>query len=519
MMKYLEVNWKQANETVKRLQRQMIAAYREGDGGKVNDIQQKIVRSFAARALAVRKVTTNAGCKTSGVDGIIWDELSARVKAIEELRVISENLNSYKPGSVKRVWVPEVNGDKRPLGIPNMKDRAIQALIALAIDPLVEESSDRNSFGFRKSRSAEDAICRIRYLLDKTWSPRWILVAGIENCFDHITHEAILSRTPLYSKQPIEEWLKAGIFEFGTIIESESGTPQGGVISPILCNIALNGLEKAIPDKPKVNVVRYADDFIVTAPTKKFLEKEAIPAIKEFLKQRGLNLSPTKTRIVNIEEDWVKFLGWEMKRTMTNVRLNNISTQDTVLVIRPSKFAENRIKNQIRAITVENKSIKELICEINSVVREWTNYFRGSYHSQIVFKRLGHYIQGRLWAWAKKTHPTRSVAWIKENYIFETENRIWRWGMNSKLLVMDPMEVEISVTSPIKLDLNPYTAEGEEYFKRKITIRDLPWMRRESTRGGTDWLTSYCAWKKRKRIHTSEHPTTTQDLSSTSNLY
>lgn len=272
--------------------------------------------------MAVRKVVTNKGGKTAGIDGIVWTSPQEYWDAIQNLASLTENSREYKAQPVRRVYIPRVNspGEKRPLGIPTMTDRAMQALYHLGVDPAVEAVSDPNSYGFRKCRSTHDAITAIRSILDKETHPRWVLEADISKCFDRIDHEFLLKKTPICHKHVLKSWLKSGIMEELNYFETEEGTPQGGIMSPTLCNVALNGIEGQIKAAiPKINgisqgihTIRYADDMVITGKSKEVVTR-CKEILAKFLAVRGLELNEKKTLITHVREGF-DFLGFSIKR-------------------------------------------------------------------------------------------------------------------------------------------------------------------------------------------------------------
>lgn len=375
---------------------QIVKAATKNDMREVYRLQIILVTSFEGRALAVRRVVTSSGGKTSGIDLISWLTPAARFQAILELGAITNAPNKYKSLPLKRVMIPKNNSTElRPLGIPSMMDRAVQAVYHLAVDPVVEVRSDPNSFGFRKGRSQHDAIAYIRSWLDKSYSPEFILETDIAKCFDNISHDFLMRATPICHKHVLMEWLKSGYIFEGLKHSTDSGTPQGGVISPTLCNIALNGIEaeirKAFPvnktmkdGKPKVYVCRYADDMVITGRSKEIL-LQVKEIIQEFLAVRGLELKEAKTRLVTIHEGFY-FLGFNISRKKYNPILNKLTNQPTVLRIKPSDKAIQSIISKIKAIIWTNKTeIAKLVKELNPVIRGFCNYYKISYHSQATF--------------------------------------------------------------------------------------------------------------------------------------
>jgi RNA-directed DNA polymerase len=271
------IDWQKVNREVRRLQTRIVKAQQEGKRGKVKALQRLLTHSFSGKALAVRRVTENQGKRTAGVDKVIWDTLQKKVAAIHELRQ-----RDYHPQPLRRVYIPKKNGKMRPLGIPTMKCRAMQALYLLALDPVAETTADPNSYGFRPQRSAADAIEQCFNVLGKQASPQWILEGDIKACFDRISHEWLCANIPM-DKGILRKWLKAGFIEKNVLKPTEEGTPQGGICSPVLANITLDGLEKMLMERFKdttrasrkarsmVHVVRYADDFIITGRSKELL--------------------------------------------------------------------------------------------------------------------------------------------------------------------------------------------------------------------------------------------------------
>lgn len=306
------ISWPNVRKKVMRLQMRIAKATREGKHRKANSLSWILTHSYYAKLLAVRRVTTNKGKNTAGVDGVIWKTSAQKVAAIAAL-----NRHGYKPMPLRRHYIPKKNGKKRPLGIPTMRDRATQALYALALKPIAETRGDPNSYGFRDGRSCHDAIQQVFNALAKLYSAQWILEGDIKSCFDEINHAWLLENIPM-DKKILKAWLEAGYVEEGQRFPTKEGTPQGGIISPLLANMTLDGLEKTIygPNKRNrqlVNVIRFADDFVATGRTKELLENEALPATKRFLYPRGLKLSDVKTLITNID-DGFDFLGFHVRK-------------------------------------------------------------------------------------------------------------------------------------------------------------------------------------------------------------
>ena len=311
-LQWKKIDWNKTETYVNRLQVRIAKATQEKKWNKVKRLQYLLTHSFYAKALAVRRVTTNKGKNTSGVDKELWTTMASKMKA-----VLSLTDKNYKAKPLRRVYI-EKKGKKakRPLGIPCMYDRAMQALYALALEPVAETTADTKSFGFHKGRSCQDACEYIFTALSRKFSPTWVLEGDIKGCFDNISHQWLIDNIPM-DKSILNQFLKAGFVFKDKLFATDEGTPQGGVISPILANMALDGIQKVLVEnfdtnskgkidarlhnKNQVNLVRYADDFIVTARTEEIALK-AKEVIKDFLKTRGLGLSEEKTLITNINE-------------------------------------------------------------------------------------------------------------------------------------------------------------------------------------------------------------------------
>jgi RNA-directed DNA polymerase len=299
------------------LQLRIVKAWQEGRRRKVKILQRMLTRSLSGKALAVKRVTENQGKRTPGVDGTTWSTPELKSRA-----VLSLKQRGYKPRPLRRVYIPKSNGKMRPLGIPTMKDRAMQALYLLALEPIAECTADGNSYGFRLKRSTADAIEKCFTVLCRKTSAKWILEGDIKGCFDNINHDWLIAHIPT-DKAILHKWLKAGFIEGRTWWLTKAGTPQGGIISPVLANMALDGLETELRRKFKqavkfqlsdmVNLVRYADDFIITGRSKEMLENEVKPLIAKFLCERGLELSPEKTSITHIDQGF-DFLGFNVRK-------------------------------------------------------------------------------------------------------------------------------------------------------------------------------------------------------------
>src|ERR687888_1000986 len=264
-MDWHSIPWKTVNENVRRLQARIVQATKAGKRNKVKALQRILTHSFSGKALAVRRVTENQGKNTPGVDKVLWSTPEEKAMAVQELQS-----RGYAAQPLRRLYIPKPNGKQRPLGIPTMKDRGMQALYLQALDPIAETQADTHSYGFRKERSCADAITQCYRVLFREDMPTWILEGDIKSCFDMISHNWLLAHLPM-EESILEKWLKAGYMEKSVWHPSDEGTPQGGIISPVLANMTLDGLERRLRERfpkttvkgiaAKVNFVRYADDF------------------------------------------------------------------------------------------------------------------------------------------------------------------------------------------------------------------------------------------------------------------
>ncbi|WP_036305015.1 group II intron reverse transcriptase/maturase [Methylobacter tundripaludum] len=468
-----DIDWVECHKNVKRLQARIVKATAEKQWGKVKKLQRMLTHSFAAKAIAVKRVTENEGKRTSGVDGETWNTPESKAKAIDSLK-----RRGYKSSPLRRVEIPKKNGKKRKLGIPTMRDRAMQALHLLALEPVAETTADFNSYGFRPERSTADAREQCFIALAKKDRPQWILEADIKGCFDNISHEWLLENIPLDQKI-LKEWLKAGVIYNGKFTETETGTPQGGIISPTLANLALDGLEKVINQNfkdqeyrvngvrkfksQKVNFIRYADDFVITGNSKELLENEVKPLVENFLKERGLELSPEKTKITHIN-DGFDFLGWNFRK------------YDSKLLIKPSKESIKSILDKARGILDSNKNAKteNVINLLNPVITGWANYHKGTVAKEI-FSYVDHKIWIKTWNWAVRRHPNKGKLWIREKYFKTIDNQNWvlsgedQGELTKRLKRMSATPIERH--TKIQADVNPYDPKYEQYFEKRLHVK------------------------------------------------
>jgi RNA-directed DNA polymerase len=459
------LSWDKINKQVIRLQIRIAKAEREGKKGRVKALQRILTSSFYAKCLAVKRVVLNKGGKTPGVDGIIWRTSRQKIQA-----VLSLKRRGYNPLPSKRIYVPKKQkGKLRPISIPTMKDKAMQALWLMALIPIAEQRADPNSYGFRPKRSTQDAREQCFNILSRTGSARWIFEGDIYSCFDKISHQWLLENIPM-DKQILRKFLKAGFMEKQRLYHTELGTEQGSIISPTLALMALSGIEgrirssrKRARDKEKINFISYADDFVITGDSPELLEEKVIPIVIEFLKEVGLELSKEKSRITCID-DGFNFLGF------------NVRKYRGILLIKPSKENIKEFLTMIRSTIKANYPAKteNLINLLNPKIRGWANYFRGSVSSQ-TFSEIDDKIYKMLKSWMLRRHPNKRKSWITKKYFIRRGLSNWNFhamikdkkGNNTPLYLYRASGTPINRHIKIMSDANPYDPKFKEYFKHR----------------------------------------------------
>jgi RNA-directed DNA polymerase len=466
------IDWQAINRNVRRLQVRIVQATKERRWGRVRALQRLLTHSYSGKVLAVRRVTENNGKKTPGVDQEIWDTPEKKTQAVHALK-----RRGYQSQPLRRVCIPKSDGKTmRPLGIPTMKDRAQQALYLLALAPVVETTADKNSYGFRQQRSCADAIEQCFKAL-RSANTQWILEGDIKSCFDKISHDWLLAHV-LMDRVILQKWLKSGYMEKHVLHETPDGTPQGGIISPALANCALDGLERLLREKfpagkrlkslgggkPCVNLVRYADDFVITSKSKELLEGEIKPLVEQFLQERGLELSPTKTVITHVEHGF-DFLGQNVRRYPNGK-----------LLIKPSKKNVGTFLNGIRRIIKDAHGVSaaDLTDQLNPKIRGWTNYHRHVV-SKHTFGHVDRHIFSSLWQWARRRHPNKSPRWFKPKYFDRRGNRDWSFfgetcddeGRPNKVWLYHAKSTPIKRHVKVKGEANPYDPTYETYFEER----------------------------------------------------
>ena len=470
------IEWQAVHEQVHRLQSRIVKATKEGRWGKVKALQHLLTHSFSGKALAVKRVTENTGQRTPGVDRERWSTPQKKMVAVQSLKQ-----KGYQPRPQKRIFIPKANGKKRPLGILTMRDRAMQALYLLALDPVAETLADPHSYGFRKDRSPADAIERCFKIFVAKEAAQYILEGDIQSCFDEISHQWLKSHIPM-EKGILHKWLKAGFVYQKKLFPTDKGTVQGGPISPVLANLTLDGLEKKLtevfPPKAvkagkllyKVHLVRFADDFIISGSSKELLEKEVKPVVEAFLQERGLKLSQEKTRLTHINQGF-DFLGQNIRKYPNGK-----------LLIKPAKAKVKVFMAKVRELIKTHSSISagKLIVKLNPVIRGWANYHRHVV-SKKTFNELSSAIFRAIWRWVRRRHTHKHWHWRKQRYFKSIGLRNWvffgkvagKEGQVKEVELFNLAGVAIKRHTIVKSEANPYDRQWEEYFDQRLSLKWL----------------------------------------------
>jgi RNA-directed DNA polymerase len=460
------INWKKVQRTVRRLQVRIVKAVREGKWHKVKALVYLLTHSFSGRALAILRVVSNAGAKTPGVDGVTWsaDDCGAAFTLLRR--------RGYRPQPLRRVYIPKSDGRKRPLGIPTMIDRAQQALHLLGLDPIAESQADGHSYGFRLERCCADAIEQCHLLLGNPHGPEWILEGDIKSCFDQMGKEWLIEHIPM-DKDMLRSWLEAGYLEEGVVHPTMAGTPQGGIISPVLANCALDGLQALLANhfparskqRFKVHLVRYADDFIITGSSRFLLEHKVKPLVEQFLQERSLELSHEKTRVTHID-DGFDFLGQTIRRYPCGK-----------VLVKPSRKNVRTFLDKIRETIRASGSwtAGELIHRLNQQIKGWAMYHRYA-ASKRTFALVDQEIFRKIRRWCRRRHLTKSWGWIKKKYFRQEGHRHWifhgtlpdKEGKGIPVSLMEAGRVTVRRFVKIQSAANPYDPAWEPYLEERL---------------------------------------------------
>jgi RNA-directed DNA polymerase len=463
------LTWQTVELKVKRLQMRIAEAAKLKKYRRMRSLQWLLAHSFYGKLLAVKRVTSNKGKNTPGVDGVVWRTSRQKMRAVKSL-----GRHGYRARPLRRVYITKKSGKLRALGIPAMRDRAMQALHALALAPVAETWADPDSYGFREGRSCADAIEQCFSCLCQKFSAEWIFEADIKSCFDTISHEWIRANVPM-DQTILAQWLKAGYMEDGKIYPTLRGTPQGGVISPLLMNMTLDGLERAVKKSVPYNikgtnrrsgvcVIRYADDFVITAKTREQLEERVLPTVRNFLMKRGLSLSEEKTRIVHITQGF-DFLGQNIRKYSNGK-----------LIITPSRKALQGVQANVKAILKAHRGgdTWRMIEHLNQTIRGWCNYHRGCCASR-AFHELDNWLFSVLKSWIHYRHPDKRWRWAKRKYFRSCNNSRWSFFASRKSNtgereyrdLMKACRVNIIRHVKIRGEANPYDTAFSQYFANR----------------------------------------------------
>ncbi|MFI1189430.1 group II intron reverse transcriptase/maturase [Streptomyces californicus] len=491
---WLSIDWKSVEGEARRIRQRIFTASREGDLKKVRNLQKLMLRSRSNALVAVRRVAeVNAGRKTPGVDG--RTALASKTRA--ELALwVQTHARTWNPRAVKRVYIPKSNGKKRPLGIPVIRDRALQALVLNALEPEWEARFEPRSYGFRPGRGCHDAIEAIFNVTRGKLSKRvWVLDADLAAAFDHIDHQRLLSSLGTFpARDLIQAWLKAGIVENGQYAPTVDGTPQGGVISPLLLNIALHGMEEAAGVRYRTDgvhagktaldspvLIRYADDFVALCHSAE-QAGEVKARLVEWLAPKGLAFNEEKTRICHLDEGFA-FLGFNVRRYKGNK-----------LLIKPSPEAVARFRNRLRdeLRTLRGTNASDVIKKLNPILRGWAAYYRVGV-SKRTFSALDDYLWWAVYRWACWTHPNKPKKWITKRYFGTfSDSRKARWvfgdpvnGVHLTKLAWTPIVRHVMVQGDASLDdpsLAEYWAQRRRRRKPPLSEARLGMLQRQRGR-------------------------------------
>ena len=493
MVEWHSINWRKLERSVYKLQKRIYQASVRGDVKAYRRLQKTLMRSWSARAASVRRVTQdNQGKKTAGVDGVNSLTPKQRLELTGNL-----NLGSIV-SPTRRVWIPKPGTEeKRSLGIPTMKDRALQALVKLALEPEWEARFEPNSYGFRAGRSCQDAIEAIFSAI--RLKPKYVLDADIAKCFDRIDQEALLIKLNTFPtiRRQIRAWLKAGVMDGKQMFPTSEGTPQGGVISPLLANIALHGMEERIKqyaetlptrsshgkrdNRRSLSLIRYADDFVILHENLTVVQR-CKEIISEWLKGMGLELNPSKTRLAHTltqyeqEKPGFDFLGFTIQQFPQG---KYHSKQGFKTIITPSKQKQKVHYEQIARVIEAHKAAPQaaLISRLNPIIRGWANYYATAV-SKVAFSDIDDLTYQKLSSWAKRRHPKKNGEWVSKRYWQSMDGDNWVFATRKEgltpLRLINHADTPIVRHVKVKGESSPYDGNLVYWSSRMGNNPEMP---------------------------------------------